>query len=95
MEHRSAGGLSLMIGGMVESSLAMSFSAHLAAGLADFRYVDLDTPMFIAESPFRGGFEQKGAVLDVAHVRAGHGVSWVDSPDAFRAEQAPAQTPPR
>ena len=71
-----AGGLTLMIGGMVESKLAMSFSAHLAAGLGGFSYVDLDTPMFIADCPFRGGFEQRGAVLDVGHVLAGHGVSW-------------------
>jgi L-Ala-D/L-Glu epimerase len=71
-----ASGLSLMIGGMVESALAMSFSAHFAAGLGGFSYVDLDTPMFIAKSPFRGGFQQRGAVLDVSEVRAGHGVSW-------------------
>jgi len=70
-----AAGLGLMIGGMIESPLAMSFSAHLAAGLGGFSYVDLDTPMFMKKHPFRGGFEQRGSLLSVAHVDAGHGVS--------------------
>ncbi|MBC7795088.1 MAG: dipeptide epimerase [Clostridia bacterium] len=68
-------GLSLMIGGMVESILAMSFSAHLAAGFGGITIVDLDTPMFILSHPFSGGFEQKGERLDVSHVRKGHGVT--------------------
>jgi len=71
---RSAG-LELMIGGMVESPLAMSVSASLAAGLGGFAFVDLDTPMFIAKHPFRGGFEQEGPRLRVGHISAGHGVS--------------------
>jgi L-alanine-DL-glutamate epimerase-like enolase superfamily enzyme len=70
----TAAGLKLMIGGMLESVLAMSFSVHLAAGLGGFAYVDLDTPMFIAHHPFTGGFEQDGARLSVARVEAGHGV---------------------
>jgi L-alanine-DL-glutamate epimerase-like enolase superfamily enzyme len=70
----TAAGLDLMIGGMLESVLAMSFSVHFAAGLGGFKYVDLDTPMFIAEHPFTGGFEQDGARLSVARVEAGHGV---------------------
>jgi L-alanine-DL-glutamate epimerase-like enolase superfamily enzyme len=68
-------GVKLMIGGMLESSLAMSFSAHLAAGLGGFSYVDLDTPMFMADHPFVGGFEQTGALLSVARVESGHGVT--------------------
>jgi L-alanine-DL-glutamate epimerase-like enolase superfamily enzyme len=69
-----AGNLRIMIGGMVESTLSMSFSVHLAAGLGGFTYADLDTPMFIREHPFQGGFRQIGSLLDVAHVDAGHGV---------------------
>jgi L-alanine-DL-glutamate epimerase-like enolase superfamily enzyme len=65
----------IMIGGMVESSLSMSFSVHLAAGLGGFSYADLDTPMFIQSEPFAGGFRQRGSELSVAHVEAGHGVS--------------------
>jgi L-alanine-DL-glutamate epimerase-like enolase superfamily enzyme len=67
-----AAGLQVMIGGMVESVLSMSFSACLAAGRAEF--VDLDTPMFIAAHPFVGGYEQRGAELDLSGIRAGHGV---------------------
>jgi L-alanine-DL-glutamate epimerase-like enolase superfamily enzyme len=70
-----ASGIKLMIGGMLESILAMSFSANLAAGLGGFSYVDLDTPMFMTEHPFTGGFKQTGARLSVAHVESGHGVS--------------------
>jgi len=70
-----ASGIKLMIGGMLESILAMSFSANLASGLGGFSYVDLDTPMFMREHPFAGGFAQTGARLSVADVEAGHGVS--------------------
>jgi L-alanine-DL-glutamate epimerase-like enolase superfamily enzyme len=69
-----AAGKDIMIGGMVESSLSMSFSVHLAAGLGGFSYGDLDTPMFIPNDPFSGGFRQRGSELSVAHVEAGHGV---------------------
>ncbi len=71
---RSAG-LELMIGGMIESVLAMTVSASLAAGLGGFAYVDLDTPLFIASHPFRGGFAQHGAKLRVGQIASGHGVS--------------------
>jgi L-alanine-DL-glutamate epimerase-like enolase superfamily enzyme len=70
-----AAGLRLMIGGMVESILAMTMSAHFAAGQGGFEFVDLDTPMFMAENPFAGGFRQQGARLDLGHIAAGHGVS--------------------
>ncbi|MFQ3663271.1 MAG: dipeptide epimerase [Chloroflexaceae bacterium] len=69
-----AAGLGLMIGGMVESMLAMTMSAHFAAGLGGFTFVDLDTPMFLAENPFHGGFRQHGARLGLDHITAGHGV---------------------
>lgn len=66
--------LQLMIGGMVESILAMTTSACFAAGLGGFRYIDLDTPLFLAHNPFSGGFQQTGGLLDLAHITAGHGV---------------------
>lgn len=69
-----AHGLELMIGGMVESKLAMGVSASLACGLGGFRYVDLDTPMFLAEEPTRGGWLQDGATLSLEDVEHGHGV---------------------
>jgi L-alanine-DL-glutamate epimerase-like enolase superfamily enzyme len=66
--------LRLMIGGMVESILAMTTSACFAAGVGGFSFVDLDTPLFMAENPFEGGFAQEGGRLDLSHIQAGHGV---------------------
>src|SRR5262249_25539306 len=71
-------GLALMIGGMVESMLAMSMSACFAAGLGGFAFVDLDTPLFLAENPFRGGYAQRGAKLELVSIVAGHGVSPIE-----------------
>jgi L-alanine-DL-glutamate epimerase-like enolase superfamily enzyme len=73
-------GLELMIGGMVETRLAMGTSACLAAGLGGFAYVDLDTPLFLAEDPFAGGYVQNGETLDLTGVVAGHGLT-VRRPD--------------
>ncbi|HEY1015859.1 MAG TPA: dipeptide epimerase [Herpetosiphonaceae bacterium] len=70
-----AAGLGLMIGGMVESILAMTFSAHLAAGSGGFSFVDLDTPMFIPDHPFAGGFSQRGGTLSLDPAAPGHGVT--------------------
>jgi L-Ala-D/L-Glu epimerase len=53
----------------------MTASACFAAGLGGFAFVDLDTPLFLAENPFEGGFAQEGPRLDLAGVQAGHGVS--------------------
>jgi L-alanine-DL-glutamate epimerase-like enolase superfamily enzyme len=69
-----AAGMELMIGGMVESTLAMSCSAHLAAGLGGFHYADLDTPLFIAKHPFRGGYQQQASRVSVSGTPSGHGV---------------------
>jgi L-alanine-DL-glutamate epimerase-like enolase superfamily enzyme len=40
-------GLGMMIGGMVETEIAMGFSLHMACGLDSFRFIDLDTPFFL------------------------------------------------
>lgn len=74
-EAARAAGLGLMIGGMVEAVLAMSTSACFAAGLGGFSFVDLDTPLFLAENPFEGGYAQRGDRLDLAPIEAGHGVT--------------------
>lgn len=68
-------GFELMIGGMVETELAMSCSACLAAGLGGFVHVDLDTPLFMRERPLAGGYVQQGSMLDLTHVTIGHGVT--------------------
>jgi L-alanine-DL-glutamate epimerase-like enolase superfamily enzyme len=70
-----AHGLGLMIGGMVETELCMSTSACLAGGIGGFRYVDLDTPLFLGPRPLAGGFAQTGPELRLDAIEAGHGVS--------------------
>ncbi|XP_068642391.1 L-Ala-D/L-amino acid epimerase isoform X3 [Aristolochia californica] len=65
-------GIKLMIGGMVETRLAMGFAGHLAAGLGCFKYIDLDTPLLLAEDPVIGGYEVSGAVYRFSNSR-GHG----------------------
>jgi L-Ala-D/L-Glu epimerase len=67
-------GLLLMIGGMVETRLAMGTSACIAAGLGGFSYIDLDTPLFLADDPFEGGYAQEGERIDLRPVRLGHGL---------------------
>ncbi|HSY22866.1 MAG TPA: dipeptide epimerase [Polyangiaceae bacterium] len=69
-----AAGMRLMIGGNVETILNMTVSASLAAGQGGFDFVDLDTPMFLADNPFRGGFRMAGETLVLDDVRGGHGV---------------------
>lgn len=68
-------GFELMIGGNVESILAMTVSACFAAGQGGFRFADLDTPFFLAENPFDGGYAITGGNISVAHIAAGHGVT--------------------
>ena len=67
-------GLGLMIGGMVESGLAMSVSASLAAGSGGFAYIDLDTPLFMRDVPLSGGVSWDGARLSIDTAAPGHGV---------------------
>lgn len=66
-------GLGLMIGGMVESPLAMTVSACLAAGHGGFEFVDLDTPLFMLDPKVRG-WVQHGPILELSQIRAGHGI---------------------
>jgi o-succinylbenzoate synthase len=66
-------GLARMIGGMVETRLAMGTSASIAAGLGGFTYIDLDTPLFLAEDPFEGGYVQDGERIDLRPIGLGHG----------------------
>jgi len=66
-------GLGLMIGGMVETRLAMGFSAHFAAGLGGFDWIDLDTPLLLASDPVMGGYAVKGAEYYLDTGGYGHG----------------------
>jgi o-succinylbenzoate synthase len=67
-------GLDRMIGGMVETRLAMGVSACVAAGLGGFSFIDLDTPLFLSEDPFAGGYHQAGERLDLRPIDLGHGM---------------------
>jgi len=73
-ERASHEGLARMIGGMVESRLAMGTSACIAAGLGGFSFIDLDTPLFLAEDPFTGGYSQTDERLDLRPITEGHGL---------------------
>jgi len=51
-----ASGLKLMVGGMVETNLAMTAMTHLAAALGEhISWIDLDTPLLIKENHLKGG----------------------------------------
>lgn len=66
-------GIGLMIGGMVETRLAMGFSAHFAAGLGGFGWIDLDTPLLLATDPIVGGPRIEGASYRLDPEQPGHG----------------------
>ena len=70
-----AAGVKLMIGGMMESNLAMTTSAHLAAGLGYFDFIDLDTPFFIKGEQARNPYLSPQGVYDLSSVKAGIGIS--------------------
>ncbi len=70
-----ASGLKVMVGGMVETPLAMGAAAHLAAGLGGVDFVDLDTPLWLAKNPTRGAGFGRGGLYDLSRVTAGIGVA--------------------
>ncbi|XAR63931.1 o-succinylbenzoate synthase [Bertholletia excelsa] len=72
IEVARASGLKLMIGGMVETRLAMGFAGHLAAGLGCFKFIDLDTPLLLSKDPVHGGYEASGPIYKFSNAR-GHG----------------------
>jgi L-alanine-DL-glutamate epimerase-like enolase superfamily enzyme len=85
--HRAAteAGVHLMIGGMVESPLSMTLSAHLAKALGGFDWVDLDTPLFMQEHPFEGGIQIEGGIVHLGE-QPGLGITVTDRHDGFRDE---------
>jgi L-Ala-D/L-Glu epimerase len=69
-----AAGVRLMIGGMMESNLSMTASAHVAAGLGYFDFIDLDTPFFIKGEVDRNPFLSAQGIYDLSKVKAGIGI---------------------
>lgn len=61
--YARAAGIHLMIGGMVETRLAMGCSFGMVLGLGGFEVLDLDTPLLLAEDPVQGGFRYEGPIL--------------------------------
>ncbi len=68
-----AAGLKLMLGCMLESTLGIGASLHLAAGTGAFEFLDLDSHLLIGEKPDGNPFHQAGDVLTVAENRMGLG----------------------
>ncbi|MBM4126504.1 MAG: dipeptide epimerase [Nitrospira sp.] len=56
-------GLKLMIGGMIESRIAMGCSFSLVLGMNGFDVLDLDTPLLLATDPVQGGYRYDGPML--------------------------------
>jgi L-Ala-D/L-Glu epimerase len=67
-------GLGLMMGGMVETRLAMTVSACIAGGIGGFEELDLDTPLFMKDDRLEGGFVQRGPRISLPPSLRGHGV---------------------
>ena len=76
-------GLSLMVGGMVETRLGMAAATHLAAALGGVEFADLDTAWLLREDPFEGGYREEhpedasrpGPIYRLSE-EPGLGVSW-------------------
>lgn len=58
-----ASGLRLMIGGMVETRVAMGCSFAMVLGLGGFEVLDLDTPLLLSDDPVSGGYRYAGPML--------------------------------
>ena len=61
--YTKAFGLKLMIGGMIETRVAMGCSLSLVLGLGGFDMLDLDTPLLLANDPVTGGYRYEGSLL--------------------------------
>ncbi len=81
--------LGLMIGCMLETSLGLSMSVHLAAGLGGFSYIDLDSHIQPEFNPFKGGPAFEAPRYMLSDMDLGIGISWKDdttsyNPDSLR-----------
>lgn len=53
-------GMSVMVGGMVETRLGMTAAAHVTAALGGVEFADLDTAWLLRDDPFVGGYHADG-----------------------------------
>ncbi|HBA86427.1 MAG TPA: dipeptide epimerase [Geobacter sp.] len=65
-------GMRLMLGAMMESALAITASAHFAAGLACFDFLDMDTTFFIKGELAHSPYLDDSGRFDLSS--AGHGI---------------------
>jgi hypothetical protein len=56
-----------MIGGMVESRIAMGCSFSMVLGMKGFGVLDLDTPLLLALDPVMGGYQYDEPLLTPWH----------------------------
>ncbi|MCZ6799265.1 MAG: dipeptide epimerase [Nitrospirae bacterium] len=56
-------GIRLMIGGMLETRVAMGCSWSMVLGSGGFDILDLDTPLLLSKDPVSGGYEYSGPFL--------------------------------
>jgi len=66
--------IELMIGTMMETPLATTAAAHLAAGLGGIDFIDLDAPLFMDQKITEGFHVTPGGVYDLRKIKAGVGV---------------------
>ena len=65
-------GVKLMLGAMMESAMSITASAHFAAGLGCFDFMDLDTTFFLKGELAHSPYLDNSGRFDLS--RAGHGI---------------------
>ncbi|WP_224960493.1 enolase C-terminal domain-like protein [Geomonas subterranea] len=70
-----ANGKRLMLGAMMESALAITASAHFAAGLGCFDFIDLDTTFFLKGDLARSPYLDDSGRFDLTRAGSGIGVA--------------------
>ncbi|MBU5613153.1 dipeptide epimerase [Geomonas azotofigens] len=71
----AANGKRLMLGAMMESALAITASAHFAAGLGCFDFIDLDTTFFLKGELARSPYLDDSGRFDLTRAGSGIGVA--------------------
>ncbi|MEM3666020.1 MAG: dipeptide epimerase [Candidatus Bathyarchaeia archaeon] len=62
-------GMACMIGCMLETKLAITAAAHLAASTRNIQEADLDAPLFLSEDPIReGGIQYEDGTLKIPNL---------------------------
>jgi L-Ala-D/L-Glu epimerase len=83
--YARAAGFRLMIGGMVETRVAMACSFGIVLGTGGYDVLDLDTPLLLAADPIAGGYRYDGPRL-VPWTGAGLDLSVKPGTEATRIE---------